>query len=79
MRKTIHTAEKDSSAQSYYKSIMDDELAKTMSESSTGVGIKDVVLDQIYPQFRQQRAIQQGQQARQAYNIENSKQGVSNE
>lgn len=75
MRKTIHPVETESSAQQYYKSMMDDELSKIMSESESGIGIKDVVLDQIYPQYKkvpQKNALN-------AYNSNNSQQGVSNE
>lgn len=74
MRKSIQKTEEDSSAEKYYKSIRDDELARIMSESETGIGIKDVVLDQIYPQYKRVN-----QNAHQAYNIHRPKQGVRDE
>lgn len=47
MRKTTGE-EKGSSAQDYYKGMMDSERAKAMS-SGDGIGLKKMILDQIYP------------------------------
>lgn len=52
MRKTVHTADPETQAEKYYKSIMDDERAKIMAESDSGLGIKEIILDQIYPQYK---------------------------
>lgn len=49
MRKTVNTAEKDSNASEYYKSLMDFERAKIMAKTENGIGLKEVILDQIYP------------------------------
>lgn len=49
MRKTVHSAEKDNNATQYYKSLMDYERAKIMAKTENGVGLKDIILDQIYP------------------------------
>lgn len=49
MRKSVNSAEKDSNANEYYKSLMDFERAKIMTETGTGIGLKEVILDQIYP------------------------------
>lgn len=75
MRKTIDKTEKESTAERYYKSILDDEIAKTISESENGLGIKEVVLNQIYPQYKQQLQ----QEARNAYNVKPQNKGVSHE
>lgn len=74
MRKTIHKTQEDSSAQKYYQSIMDDEISRIMSDSDSGIGIKDTVLEQIYPQYKRLN-----QSPQQAYNMNNPKQGVHNE
>ncbi len=49
MRNTINTAEKDSNANNYYKSLMDYERSKIMTKTENGIGLKDMILDQIYP------------------------------
>ncbi len=48
MRKTIQQDSPDGPAQNYYKSILDDERSKIMAKQ--GIGLKDVILDQIVPQ-----------------------------
>lgn len=52
MRKTVHSANPESNAERIYKSMLDDERAKLMAQSDSGLGVKDMVLDQIYPQHR---------------------------
>lgn len=50
MRKTIPKETPDSSAQTYYNSIMDYEYAKKMAQGENGsIGMKKVILDQILP------------------------------
>ena len=49
MRKSVHQARKDSNAEAYYKSLTDYERAKIMTKAENGVGLKDLILDQIYP------------------------------
>lgn len=51
MRKSVHRVSPESSAEKFYNSMLDQERAKTMSETQ-GVGIKEIILDQIYPQKR---------------------------
>ena len=74
MRKTAQATEPESTAHKYYKSMMDDELARVMSDSDSGIGIKDIVLDQIYPQYKKVNI-----NAENAYNMNQPKKGVSNE
>ena len=74
MRKTVHPTEPETQAEKYYKSIMDDERAKLMAESDTGLGIKEVILDQIYPQYKETPHMKQN-----AVNAYNSNKGVSHE
>jgi Rod binding domain-containing protein len=52
MRKTVHSTAPDSQATKVYKSMLENERAKLMAQSSSGLGIKDLVLDQIYPKHR---------------------------
>ena len=53
---------------------MDDEIAKVISESDSGLGIKDVVLNQIYPQYKDNT-----KSAQEAYGLKNSNKGLSDE
>ena len=49
MEKTA--GKKDQSmAGKYYKSLLNTQRAKTMSEVNGGMGLQDMILDQIYPQ-----------------------------
>lgn len=50
MRKTVPKETEDSSAMSYYNSLLDYERAQLMAKSDSGLGIKKVILDQIVPQ-----------------------------
>ena len=75
MRKTVQPTNPESQAQKIYKSMLDDERAKMMSESNTGLGVKDMVLDQIYPNWRKSNP----QHAVQMYKQVNSQQGERNE
>jgi Rod binding domain-containing protein len=50
MRKSIPRERDLSAAESYYQSLLDQEYAKKMAASDTGLGIKKVVLEQILPQ-----------------------------
>ena len=75
MRKTVHSVEPETQAGKMYKSMLDDERSKLMANSNSGLGIKDLVLDQIYPQYKQAS----NQQAVQMYKQNNSQQGMNNE
>ena len=78
MRKTVKSTEPDSSATKYYKSLMDHERAKIMADTENGIGLKDVILDQIYP--KHMRVGMPSKHAINAYQQEvASKQGESNE
>lgn len=50
MRKTVHSEKPDSNANKYYKSLLDHERSKIMAATDNGIGLKDVILDQIVPQ-----------------------------
>lgn len=65
--KTIIQENPDSAAQKYYKSLIRNQRAEIMAKSENGVGIKDLILDQIYPQhmrknINHRQAINQYQQ-----------------
>ena len=49
MEGTVHLNKKDSTAKDYYKSLLNLERAKTMSNNQEGLGIQKLILDQIYP------------------------------
>lgn len=56
MKSTVKSENPDSSATQYYKSLMDNERAEIMANTANGVGLKDIVLDQILPQHLKQQA-----------------------
>jgi Rod binding domain-containing protein len=67
MRRTIPRENDPSAAESYYESLMDNERAKTMAQSDSGIGLKRVILDQIVPaHLKQKPSAQVAQQAYQA-------------
>ena len=50
LNKTVQSERPESAAEKYYKSLINSERAEIMAKTNNGVGIKDLVLDQIYPQ-----------------------------
>lgn len=56
MRSTVKSETPESSSSQYYKSLMDNERAKIMADTENGVGLKDIILDQILPQHLKQQA-----------------------
>lgn len=50
MKKTVSKENPDSSAMNYYNSILDTERAKLMAKGEHSLGLKEVILDQIYPE-----------------------------
>lgn len=68
MQKTIGESDV-SSGMDYYKSLLTSEYAEAMAQNKSGLGIQDVILDQVYPQnkrseiaynhYKQQEALAQ--------------------
>lgn len=50
MNKTVKSEQPDSDANKYYKGLLDYERAKIMAQTENGIGLKDIILDQILPQ-----------------------------
>lgn len=50
MNKTVKSQEPDSHANKYYKGLLDHERAKIMAQTENGIGLKDIILEQILPQ-----------------------------
>jgi Rod binding domain-containing protein len=50
MRKTVKSETPEAPGEAYYKSMLDYERSKMMADTENGVGLKDLILDQIYPQ-----------------------------
>jgi Rod binding domain-containing protein len=75
MRKTIHSVDPETQDEKIYKSMLDNERSDMMAKSNSGLGIKDLVLDQIYPKHRR---VPQDQGVK-MYNKLNSQKGESNE
>jgi Rod binding domain-containing protein len=58
MEKTVTRENPESQATAYYKSIVNQERAEAMSETGRGLGLKQMILDQIYPKhLRNQLAL----------------------
>lgn len=53
MQKTVDTASPDSTATNYYKSMTNDEYSKILSEQDGGLGIQEMILRQIVPNYNQ--------------------------
>lgn len=59
MHNTVDKSEPMSSAEDIYQSMLTDERAQMMASHPDGVGIKKLILDQIYPQkYRTQEGLQ---------------------
>ena len=56
MRNSVKSEVPDSSAQKYYKGLMDNERSSIISNTENGIGLKDMILDQILPSHLKQRA-----------------------
>ena len=56
MNNSVKSENKDSSAEKYYKGLMDNERADIMANTKNGIGMKDLVLDQILPSHLKQPA-----------------------
>ncbi len=56
MNNSVKSENEDSSAQKYYKGLMDNERAEIMANTKNGIGMKDLVLDQILPSHLKQPA-----------------------
>ncbi len=78
MRKTVDSSEPESNAEKIYKSMLDDERANLMAKSNSGLGVKDMVLDQIYPQYKRQNQLNAVQMYNKNMNT-NSHKGEHNE
>ena len=50
LNKSALNGEKDSFSEQYYKSLLNQERAKIMAATRGGVGLKDIILDQLLPQ-----------------------------
>ncbi len=56
MRKTIPKENEDSGTLQFYNSLLDHERAKLIAQDENGIGLKEVIIKQLYPQaYKQQR------------------------
>jgi len=51
MRKTVNKETPDSQAEQFYNSKIDQEYAKIMSETNSGLGLKEMIIEQLAPQY----------------------------
>lgn len=49
MKKTVDKTEPESGAEAYYNSLMQQEYAKNLTNGDDGMGLKKMILNQIYP------------------------------
>ena len=52
MNKTINSSEMPSTSTNYYRQLLNTQRADKMSKNRGGMGIQDLILDQIYPRHR---------------------------
>ena len=82
LQKTVEKNTPDTQAQAYYNSLLDGERAEIMAKTDTGVGLKEVILDQIYPKYMR-KPIANNEAIGQYQNVSmkdtNSKRGDTNE
>lgn len=58
MNKSIGKGESEGSAMDYYKDLQNTEQAKTLTNTNNGVGVQELILNQIYPKkFRNAQAL----------------------
>lgn len=62
-------------AENIYHSMLDSERSKMMAKTNTGIGVKDVVIRELYPQFEQKNLNQAKASQVQMYNKTNSQKG----
>ena len=55
MNKTTQLTEPSSTAANYYKDLLTGERADKMARNHEGMGIQDIILDQIYPKEKRNR------------------------
>lgn len=51
MRKTVNKNEPMNQAEQFYNSKLDEEYAKIMSETKSGLGLKEMIIEQLAPQY----------------------------
>jgi Rod binding domain-containing protein len=56
MNKTVKSDQPDSHASKYYKGLLDHERSKIMAQTENGIGLKEIILDQIVPQHLKAQA-----------------------
>ncbi len=69
MRKSVPLEEAQSSAEEIFSAMEDSERAKILSTTKKGIGLKDLVLDEIYPKkFRNRLAYDSYMKQQEAFN-----------
>lgn len=77
MRKSVKPTTPESSATQFYNSLLDSERSKIMSQTENGVGLKEVILDQIYPQYKKLQ--KPSNEVVKNYQVNSSNKGVGHE
>lgn len=56
LRKSVNKETPESQSEQYYKSMQNYERAKMLSNTDNGIGLKDMILDEIYPKHLREKA-----------------------
>lgn len=76
MRKTVHKTKQDSAASNYYQSLLDFERSKLMAGQEKGIGLKEMILEQILPQHLKEQAMQDTKAALAKYEKQNTNENL---
>jgi len=77
MEKTVEKTEPQSTAEEYYNSLLSDKHAEIFSQNPNNNGIKDLILNEVYPQrFRSKAVFEHYNKEAQRYSKNSSGQGV---
>lgn len=67
MRKSVNKVEPESQAERFYNSKIDEEYAKIMSETKNGLGVKEMIIEQLAPQYIRQPKLAKHNQGLKTY------------
>lgn len=79
MRKTVKSERPEAPGEGYYKSVLDYERAQMMAKTENGVGLKDLILDQIFPQHMRNPQNTSANATKMYQKVQNTHKGEGNE
>jgi Rod binding domain-containing protein len=78
MRKSVNKTKPESQAERFYNSKIDEEYSKIMSETKNGLGLKEMIIEQLAPQYIRKPQLAQtkaGLRTYQEQNVDSTKGG----